>query len=160
MRKLLVILAVMALCGCAWAKHIPDSAYQPGTLIAVRTVVAGSSCSNRAQTDGNVNARTDDSGNTSGTVQATTYGSSSCADNSRALYTVQVAGQRYVIARAITGKETSAMLLTLGWGAMAMKASVLANQLPGTRILVRSDPSGLYVKLGKRESKYNIVEAR
>jgi hypothetical protein len=40
------------------------------------------------------------------------------------------------------------------------KNSSLAYQLPGTQIKLRSDGKHFFVKVGKRESMYSIVEFR
>lgn len=146
--KPIVGLLVIVLATYAFAKDKPkDSDYQPATLVSFRTENRGSSCSGRV--DGNV----DDSGNVSGRTN------SNCTANTIRLYTIDVKGQTLTIEPTETGKQTAKSMATLGWSSILSKGSVLRDQLPGAHIEVRSDPSGLYVRVGKRESKFKVVEA-
>ena len=56
----------------------------------------------------------------------------------------------------LTKGQKGAALATLGWSARFAKEGVLADQLPGTHVLVRSDANGFWVKVGKRESRYRV----
>lgn len=123
----------------------PDSNYQDGTLVSFRNVATGSSCSHTAETTGDVDATTDDNGNTSGTVKSTTRGSTDCANSYKRLYTIRYAESTLVIAHA---PEI--------WN----RPSVLARQLPGAKIKVRYDGKHLFVKVGEKESKFDIVEGK
>jgi hypothetical protein len=78
----------------AFAKDkAPDSAYQDAVLVKFVTVTTGSACSHSANTNGTVDATTDDDGNTSGTVKASTSGSTDCSNVTMRHYTLTV-GQR------------------------------------------------------------------
>lgn len=153
------LLPILLLCLSAFAKDKPHYTYQDALLVSFRDVVSGSSCVHSSETTGDVKANTDD-GYTSGTVNATTTGTSECSNNASRLYTINVAGQTYIIRHSMTGGQMATAMVTMGWGALFMKQSVLANQLPGTHVFVRSDEHGLYVKLGKRESRFKVVEAK
>lgn len=143
----------------AFAKDKPVYSYHDGVLQSFRTERTGKSCSSDADTNGTVNANTDDSGSTNGTVHATTTGSTTCHDTERALYTIKVAENTLVLTPALSGKGTAAGLATLGWSSVFAKNSVLAHQLPGTRIQIRSDGKHYFVKIADRESLYSIVGA-
>jgi hypothetical protein len=143
----------------AFAKDKTVYSYQDGVLQSFRTEQTGKRCSSDADTNGTVNANTDDAGNTNGTVHTTTTGSTTCHDTQRALYTVKVAENTFVLTPAESGKGTAAGFATLGWSRVFAKNSVLAYQLPGTRIQIRSDGKHYFVKIGDRESLYSIVGA-
>ena len=139
MRYATVVL--LFLCVSAFAATKND--YQDAVLVSSRMVSVGSSCS--GSTDGKV----DDDGR----INADT--TSNCSNRFGALYTISLHDQTFTLRPAATKKE----LLTLGWSNF-FKASVLHNQLPGSHILVRSASDGVHVKVGKRESKYEVVEAK
>jgi hypothetical protein len=85
-----------------------------------------------------------------------------CHDTQRALYTFKVAENTFVLThltQAESGKGTAAGIATLGWSRVFAKNSVLAYQLPGTRIQIRSDGKHYFVKIGDRESLYSIVRS-
>ncbi len=125
---------------------------QDGVLVSFTEVVAGSSCSGTGKTNGTV----DDSGNVSGTTTTNT----NCSLNRRRHYTVTIGGSTMVLEPKATKKAKGAALATLGWSAVFAKESVLSNQLPGIHFLAWSDASGIHIKLGKRESLYEIVAAK
>ena len=144
----MVLPIVLLLVNFAHAKGKPkDSDYQPGTLVSFRTATTGSSCS--GSTDGKV----EDSGN----VSATT--TSNCQNTTVRIYTIHVGEQTLSVEPAMTGKKKAVGMATLGWSVVLDKGSVLRDQLPGAVIKVRSDPSGLYVRVGKKESKFKVVGA-
>lgn len=124
------------------------SDYQPGTLVSFRTTTTGSSCS--GSTDGKV----EDSGN----VSATT--TSNCQNTTARIYMIHVGEQTLSVEPAMTGKKKAVGMATLGWSFVFDKGSVLRDQLPGAVIEVRSDPSGLYIRVGKNESKFKVVGAQ
>lgn len=145
----LVLAIVLLLLNSAHAKDKPkDSDYQPGTLVSFRTVTTGSSCS------GNTDGKVEDSGNVSATTR------SNCQDTTVRVYTIRVGDQTLSVEPAMTGKKKAMGFATLGWSAAFDKGSVLRDQLPGAAIEVRSDPSGLYIRIGKKESKFKVVGAR
>lgn len=159
--KVLLSLLLSALVLPAWAaKHTPTYDYQNATLVALHEQAVGSSCSHSSTTNGTVDATTNDDGYTNGTVNSTSYGSSNCSDDMRWLYTVKTDENTFVLTPDHSGKVKTGAVLSMGWSAMFVKASVLANRLPGTKVLIRSDGKHIYVKLDKRESMYSIVEAR
>ena len=145
----LVLPIVLLLVNFAHAKGKPkDSDYQPGTLVSFRTVTTGSSCS--GSTDGNV----EDSGNVSATTR------SNCQNTTARIYTIHVGEQNLTVEPGVTGKKKAVGMATLGWSFVFDKGCVLRDQLPGAAIEVRSDPSGLYIRVGKKESKFKIVGAQ
>lgn len=155
------LLAFLLLCcSLAWAKKKPSYTYQDGVLISFRTETAGSLCSQTANTSGTVHANTDDAGNTDGNMNATTTGYSNCSNTRRALYTVKSGNNILVLSPALSEKAAVRGMATMGWSFLFTKNSVLAYQLPGTHFLLRADGKHYFVKLGKRESMYEIVEAK
>ena len=154
MKLLAIVLSFSLLSQSALAKEKrhPDSDYQDAVLVKFVTVTTGSSCSHRSNTSGEV----DDNGN----VSARTTGHSDCADVTSRHYTLSVGQQAYVIEPELTKGQKGAALATLGWSAAFAKQSVLADLLPGTHVLVRSDADGLWVKVGKRESRYRVMTAQ
>ena len=141
----------------AVAKDKSVYSYQDGVLQSFRTEQTGKKCSSDADTNGTVNATTDDAGNTNGTVRATTTGTTTCHDTQRTLYTVKVAENILVVTPAESGKATAAGFATLGWSRVFAKNNVLAYQLPGTPIKIRSDGKHYFVKIGDHESIYSVV---
>lgn len=145
--KRLTILLLIA-CVPVFAKDkFKESSYKPATLVSFHTEHNGTSCS------GNVEATTSDSGQISGTT------SSDCSARRIRIYTIQLDGQTIVVMPTHTGKQKAAGMASLGWAGAFEKGSVLRNQLPGAHIEVRSDASGLFIRVGKKESKFLIVEA-
>jgi hypothetical protein len=144
----------------AFAKDKPQYTYQDGVLQSFRTEQTGTQCSHSSDTSGTVNARTDDYGNTRGTVDATTTGSTSCKDTERALYTVKSGDNTFVLTPDHGAGAKAGQMLSLGWSTAFTKNSVLANRLPGTVLLLRGDGKHYYVKIGTRESMYAAVAVR
>lgn len=143
-----------------WAKEKPHYDYRPATLVSFHDQSTGNICSGSANTTGSVDANTDSAGLTSGSVNATTYGSSSCSDTTRRLYTIRADANTFVLTvDHSTGVKLGAAF-SAGIGPLFMKNSVLANRLPGTPVLVRADGKHMYVKIDKRESMYAVVEAK
>ena len=141
-----LVLIILLLSPAAWAKEKPSPAdYQDAVLVSFRSVATGSNCSHSSTTSGNVDATTDDEGNTTGTVRATTNGSTSCNDTGWVYYTITVGEHAYVVHHAV---------------AFLYKSSDLKNQLPGAHVLVRTDSKGFYVRVNDKESKFVVVEAR
>lgn len=129
----------------AWAKDKhPNADFQDATLVSFREVATGSSCSHYGSTTGNVQASTDDNGETSGSINSTTNGSTSCSDTGWIYYTLQVGEHNFVVHRAPP----------------FFKSSDLKGLLPGTHVLVRTDSKGLYIRVGDKESKFVVVEAK
>jgi hypothetical protein len=141
----------------AFAKDRPQYTYQDGVLQSFRTEHTGTECSHTSDTSGTVSAKTDDDGHTTGTVDATTTGRTSCEDTQKALYTVKSGDNTFVLTPDRgTGAKVGA-LLSGGWSTMFTKNSVLASRLPGTVLLLRGDGKHYYVKIGNRESMYATV---
>jgi hypothetical protein len=140
------------LCASALGKNKPQVDYQDAVMVNFETIQSGSSCSS----SGTVRAEEDSSGNVTGS----TNGNTDCVANTVRHYTVAVGGHTYTIRPALTKGKAAVGMATLGWSTLFEKSSVLANLLPGTHVLVRTDESGFYVRVGKRESKYAIVGAK
>ena len=130
----------------------PAPVYQDGVLVSFSTVRSGESC----QTSGTATARS----NGDGTATATSDGEATCSDVMRRHYTLKVGDSQFVVKPAISKKVAAMGAATIGWGLLFTKQSVLANLLPGTHILVRTDDQGFHVKVGKRESLYTVVSAQ
>ena len=144
---------VLLLSSAAWAKDKPVPAdYQDAVLVKFVTVTTGSSCSSSGNTLGKV----DDDGN----LTANSSGSADCSNQTTRHYTLSVGPQVFVIEPELTKGQKGAALATLGWSARFAKESVLAYELPGTHVLVRTDAEGFWVKVGKRESRYRVVGAQ
>lgn len=142
------LVAVLLLSSVVLAKDkLKPSDYQSGTLVSFRTETRGASCS------GSASGKVDNSGN----VNAST--DSNCVNSRVRVYTIKVGDQTLSIEHAYTGKQKAAALGTLGMSGWFEKGSVLRDQLPGAHIEVRSDESGLYVRVGGKESKFRIVGA-
>jgi len=75
-------------------------------------------------------------------------------------YTLTCGEHTYTLRPEMTTNEKRVALASLGYAAFFMKNSVLEKRLPGTRVLLRTDAKGAWVKLDKRESRFEIVEAR
>jgi hypothetical protein len=129
----LALLLILAMPTFAKDKH-PDSDYQDGTLVSFRTASTGSSCSNQGQATGSV----DDSGN----VNASSRGSSNCSDDLVRYYTIRSGDSTLVIAPVVVFR------------------SVLSNQMPGATFRMRFDGKHVFVKIGDKESKFSVVEAK
>ena len=143
----------------ALAKDKPQYSYQDGVLLSFRMQPTGSECTNNDETSGTVNANTDSNGDTSGRVSTNTTGTASCRDTERALYTIKSGGSTYLLTPDhSTGANLGMALFPLA--GVFTRNSSLAYQLPGTQIKLRSDGKHFFVKVGKRESMYSIVEFR
>lgn len=142
----MVAFALLVFCSTvAAAKDKPPHVYEDGVLVSFRSVATGTSCSQVGNTSGNVDATTDDNGNTSGTVKSTSTGSMDCAPTGWVYYTLAVGDHTYVVHHA-----------PQAWN----RSSDLRGELPGTHVQVRFDKKGLYVRVGSKESKFVIVEAK
>lgn len=158
MKYLILLLCLVP--SFAFAKDKVAYDYQEGTLVSFHTETTGRNCSHSANTNGSVQATSDNYGNTNGTIDATTYGSTSCSDRRTAFYTIKSGDNEFVLTPALSGKQTAGAMATMGMSALFKKNSVLAYQLPGTHILLRGDGKHYYVKIGNRESIYNVAEAK
>lgn len=138
-------LVLLLLSSVAWAKNKPaPTDYQDAVLVSFRAVTTGSSCSHNLTTSGNVDATTDNDGNTNGTVKATTEGSTDCSNTGWIYYTISVGGHTYVVHHAVT---------------FGYRNSNLRGQLPGAHLQVRTDAKWFYVRVNNKESKFVVVEA-
>jgi hypothetical protein len=148
----LAVTLLVSGCGAAWASSKPELVYQDGVLVSFFTVTTGSSCSSSGTVKGQVN---DD-----GAVSGSTNDNTNCSNNESRRYRIKVGDNAYVLRHTLSGGQKAAALASLGWGAMFMKQSVLANLLPGTPIKARSDGTGFFVKVGKKESRYEVIAAQ
>lgn len=137
---------------CAGWFSIQATDYQEATLVNFRTVQSGSTCSS----NGNINGQTDSSGNVTGSTNGTT----NCRARMVRYYTIVCGEHTYTLRPEMTTGNKAAAAASLGYAVFFMKNSVLDKQLPGTQVLMRTDTKGAWVKLGKRESRFEIVEAR
>ena len=86
-------------------------------------------------------ATTNENGDTTGS----TSGQADCSNKVVRQYTIQLGSHTFV--------------LVYGYNFLNLHND-LAKQLPGAHLQVRSDKSGFYVLIGKKEARYNIVEAK
>jgi hypothetical protein len=135
--KIAAILLGFLLCAQAWAKPPKDAQYQDAVLVSFKDVKTGSSCSS----SGSVKANTDDSGNTEGSTSNKT----NCSNNIVRQYTIQLGSNTFV--------------LVYGYNFLNLHND-LSKQLPGAHLRVRSDKHGFYVRIGDKEARYDIVEAK
>lgn len=135
--KIVAVLLSFLLCSQAWAKPHKDAEYQDAVLVSFKNVNAGASCSS----SGRVKANTDDSGDTEGSTSSQT----NCSNKIVRQYTIQLGSNTFV--------------LVYGYNFLNLH-NVLLKQLPGAHLRVRSDKSGFYVRIGNKEARYDIVEAK
>jgi len=145
----------------ALAKQKPAYTYEDGVMIDFQMVNSGKHCSTSADTRGDIDARTDDEGNTRGTVEAHTSGSTVCSNTRRAVYRVSVGEHVYTLEPYVgADRVAAAMVPIVGLAYLAAKKqSVLYGVLPGTHVEVRTESGAFYVRVGKRESKYRLAGA-
>lgn len=142
----------LVLCGTAFAAGKSQSDYQNGILVSFYSVTSGSSCSS----SGSVNGKVDDDG----TVSGSTNGNTNCVNSESRRYKIKVGENTYVLRRTFSAGQKAGAIASMGWSALFIKNSVLANLLPGTPVQVRSDGTGFLVKVGKKESRYDVVAAQ
>ena len=135
--KITVIILTFFLCSQGWAKPHKDSEYRDAVLVSFRTVETGTSCSS----NGKIEAKTDDSGNTKGSTSDNT----NCSTSIVRQYTIKLGDNTYVI--------------VYGYNFLNLH-NVLATQLPGAHMLIRPDKDGFFVRIGNKEARYEIVEAK
>ena len=131
---------------------VTDRSYQSAVLVNFRAQESGMYCSGSGTVRGEENE--------SGEITGSTSGSSRCDPRATWYYTVTTGEHVYVIRPAVTGKQVGLAAATLGYPNFFRKGSVLQNQMPGSKVLLRSNEHALWVKVGKRESRFEIVEAR
>lgn len=148
-------------CVPVFAKSKPKVTYQDGIYESVRGQIVGSHCAGSANTDGNFSAETENYGtssSTDGTVRASSNSASDCRAVTRGLYTIKVGENVYVLTPYIS------VIQAVGANSPLLRAfqkpSILSTELPGSHIQVRSQDGSFYIKVGKRESRYTLVEAK
>lgn len=145
------------------SKKAKSANYQDGVLLDFHMEKTGRGCSSYANTNGNLSANSNTYGNqtaTTGNVTANTFGSQTCIDHSRALYSVAVSDHTYVLTPYVSPGKVLGAVGTLGISTLFSKNSDLYGQLPGSHVRVRSEDGSFYVKVGKRESRYSLVGAQ
>jgi hypothetical protein len=135
--KLAAIVLSILLCSQAWASPHKDAQYQDAVLVSFKDVKNGSSCSS----SGSVKANTDDRGDTEGSTSSQT----NCSNKVVRRYTIQLGSNTFV--------------LVYGYNLLNLHND-LSKQLPGARLRVRSDKGRFYVRIGDKEVRYDIVEAK
>lgn len=135
--KAAAIVLSFLLCSQAWAKPHKDADYQDAVLVSFRDVKADSSCTS----SGTVKANTDSSGDTTGSTSSET----NCRNRIVRQYTVRLGSNTIVI--------------VYGYNFLNLHND-LSKLLPGAHLRVRSEKSGLYVRIGDKEARYDIVEAK
>lgn len=124
-------------------------AYQDGTLTKVRTIVTANACSG---------SRTNDAAAYGNTARRNIVGSANCYDMKGTIYTVAVGGKEYDLspARSLGARATAWLPLSSAF----VKESSMANHLPGTPVKIRADDDGIFVLVGKRETRYQVFDAQ
>jgi hypothetical protein len=143
----------------ASAKDKPIYTYQSAVLQSFHSETTGTHCSGSADTDGTVDVNTN-GGSTRGTTQSTTSGSATCSDRQRVVYKIKTGENTVFLTPYSPLKKEGGGLIGLGWNKAFAKDSVLAYQLPGATLQIRSDGKHYYVKVGDRESAYTVVGAQ
>jgi len=135
---------------CSAASH--PNTYQDGVLVSFQNITSGAQCSSTttatATSDGPGAAHADSDGHTT------------CHNVVDRHYTVKVGDTVFIVKKSSSKKGMALGYATLGWSHAFEKDSVLANLLPGTPIMVRTDGEGFHIKVGKRESIYTVVAAQ
>ena len=124
------------------------ASYQDGVLTKVRTIVVSNSCSKATQGEAATYGNT---------ARSTTEGSARCYDIKGAIYTVRVGDAEYELSpdRSVVARATAFLPLSAAF----VKRSSLADHLPGTAVKLRSDASGIFVLVDKRETRYSVFDA-
>ncbi len=135
--KVAAIVLSLLLCSQALAKPHKDADYQDAVLVSFRDVAADSSCAS----SGTVNAKTDSSGDTTGSASSET----NCRNRIVREYTVRLGSNTFVI--------------VYGYNFLNLHND-LSKLLPGAHLRVRSEKGGFYVRIGNKEARYDIVEAK
>jgi hypothetical protein len=130
----LLIVALFAFSGAAFAAISAPVSYHDGTLVSFSIPAAGSNCPGRSE--------------------------QTCSDVYRAQYMVKSEGILYALTPVSSATGSITERATLGWSKAFSKNSSLYGQQPGTPLQLRDDGRHLFVKVGTRESKYTAVEAR
>lgn len=131
--------------------------FEDAVLVSFKTVESGEDCSSNGTTKGTVS----DQGDVNGTVSSTTY----CSSTETRVYVVRVGSSQLTLEPTISGKraagDAALAIGTLGYGALFLRhKQALANQLPGTHILIRAHGSDFEVRVGSRTSLYRLVGAQ
>jgi hypothetical protein len=155
--KALLMLGLLSI--PALAKDKPIYTYQIAVLQSFHSETTGTRCTGSADTDGTIDANTNE-GSTRGTVQSTTTGNATCSDRQRGVYTIKVGESTLVLTPYSPMKREGGGLIGLGWNKAFTKNSVLASQLPGAALQIRSDGNHYFVRVGDRESAYTAVGAQ
>lgn len=154
MRRFLFSAAALLVFPLTAAASKPAVPYQDAVLVSFTTVADGQSCSSTP-------VYAPSNNNTQPPSQVSSV-QTACSDSQTRRYTLRVGEQSYVVEPDTTGKESArnaALIIgTIGYGALFVhQHDVLANQLPGAHILIRSAGNGFRVKVGKKESYYSAT---
>lgn len=135
--KVAAIILSFLLCSQAWGKSHRDADYQDAVLVSFRDVKTDSSCAS----NGTFKANTDSSGDTTGIVS----GKTNCQNKIVREYTIRLGDNTFVI--------------VYGYNFLNLHND-LSKLLPGAHLRVRSEKSGFYVRIGDKEARYDIIEAK
>lgn len=116
---------------CSLAYAKDKRHYQDAVLVSFKTVTTGQSCQGSASTQKSNDLKTE--------------ANASCQDTTGAFYTVAEGGHELVLRPRMR---------------FLNRASVLSGLLPGTHLQISSDSKAVYVKVGDKESKFDLVEAK
>jgi hypothetical protein len=130
----LLIVALVAFSGAAFAANIAPVSYHNGTLVSFSMPASGNNCADSSE--------------------------QTCSDVYRAQYMVQSEGILYALTPVGSAKDSIAKKATLGRSKAFSKSSSLYHEQPGVPLQLRDDGRHVFVKVGNRESKYTAVEAR
>lgn len=148
------LLSALLITSTAFAAK-PEPVYQIGVFRALHVSQIGSYCNSHGDTNGSVLANTDQQGNTSGNINATTTTHTDCTPRTQYEYTVSIGEQTLVL----TPKTSAVQIISFGFSNY-FHSSTLYGKLPGETIQLRSEGSTIYVKSGKKESAYVMIGSR
>jgi hypothetical protein len=123
----LLIVALFAFSGAAFAAISAPVSYHDGTLVSFSLPAGESNCPGGSE--------------------------QTCSDVYRAQYMVKSEGILYALTPVSSATGSITERATLGWSEAFSKSSSLYHQQPGTPLQLRDDDRHLFVKVGTREFK-------
>jgi hypothetical protein len=149
-----LLAALLLCCSFALGATKPEPVYQDAVFKDFHYSQTGQSCTTSGGSNGTVDAHTNSSGHTSGTVNTTSSATTDCSINRMALYTITAGEHEYVITPRHLPFSGSPI------AAAFRKNSDLYGVLPGTPLKIRTESENFYVKIGNRESVFKLVSAK
>ena len=129
-----IMAALFAFSGVAFAANVAPASYHDGILVSISVPASEDNCTESSE--------------------------QSCSEGNQAQYVVNSEGILYALTPVASAKDSIAQKATLGRSKTLSRSSSLYHQQPGVLLHVRDDGRYLFVKVGKRESKYTAIQAR